>query len=102
MPRLRIIPLLAACLAFTAAGQNVKSFVGTISNVKSATSEFEVRPDSGEPVIIKVTADTLVQRIAPGEKDLKKAEPVRPTEISAGDRVLVSVEAGAAGARRIV
>ena len=99
MPRLRIILLLAACVA---AAQNVKSFVGTIANVKSGTSEFEVRPDNGEPVVVKVTGDTLVQRIAPGEKDLKKAEPIRATEISAGDRVLVSLETGAAAARRII
>lgn len=101
MLRLRVILLLAACVT-CAAAQGVKSFVGTIANVKSATSEFEIRPDNGEPVLVKVTSDTLVQRIAPGEKDLKKAEPIRATEISAGDRVLVSLDPEAPGARRIV
>ena len=101
MLRLRVILLLAACVTWAAA-QGVKSFVGTIANVESGTSEFEIRPDNGEPVLVKVTGDTLVQRIAPGEKDLKKAEPIRATEISAGDRVLVSLETGAAAARRIV
>ena len=40
---------------------------------------------------MKVTADTVAQRVAPGVTDLKKAEPIKVTDVALGDRVLATV-----------
>ena len=53
---------------------------------------MEMKPDAGEMVAGKLTAETLAQRIAPGEKALKNAEPIKVTEFAKGDRVLVTLE----------
>ncbi len=63
---------------------------------------MDVRPDQGDVVVVRFSLDTLVQRIAPGEKDLKKAEPMQVTEMAFSDRVLVSLVPGTNEARRIV
>jgi hypothetical protein len=43
-----------------------------------------------------------VLRVAPGEKDLKKAEPIKITDVASGDHVLVNLMPAAFEARRIV
>ena len=62
----------------------------------------EIKPDNGEAVPVAFTTETMVQRIAPGEKDLKSASPIKITDVAMGDRVLVSLAAGSNQARRIV
>ena len=79
-----------------------KSFVGTVAAIKAETAEIEIKPDSGAPVALKIGSNTIAQKIAPGEKDLKKAEAVEITAVAAGDRVLVTPEPGTADLRRIV
>src|SRR6185369_5833735 len=51
---------------------------------------------------VAFTTETLVQRIAAGEKDLKNASPIKITDVAMGDRVLVNLAAGSNQARRIV
>ena len=51
-----------------------KSFVGTIAGFRPETAEVEIKPDNGPAVVAKFTPETIAQRVAPGEKDLKKAE----------------------------
>ena len=77
------------------------SFVGTVSVFKSGT-EIEFKPDTGAPVDVKVTPDTLAQKIAPGETSLKNAVPASITDLRIGDRVLVTLESGTNNARRVV
>ncbi len=91
-----------ACLLATSAVAQVRQFVGSISALKPETAEIVVKPDTGEPVSAKVSGSTVVQRIAPGEKDLKKAEAISVGDVAVGDRVLVALEPGTTDLRRII
>ena len=100
---------MAACAAVVlwtsmapAQTQPTKSVVGTVSVFKAETSEIEIKPDSGAPVAMKVTADTIAQKVAPGVTDLKKAEAIKVTDVALGDRVLATPEPGTSNLRRIV
>ena len=79
-----------------------KSFVGTVTGFRPERAEVEVRPDSGETVTGLLTSDTVAQRIAPGERDLKKAEPMTVADLAKGDRVLVTFEPDSTRVRRIL
>lgn len=90
---------LAAALAQTPAS---RSFIGTVTNIDSATAELQVKTDAGESKQVQLTADTAVQKIAPGEKDLKKAEPFAIAGVHTGDRVLISLLPEVTIARRVI
>ena len=79
-----------------------KSVVGTVSLFKAETAEIEIKPDNGAAVALKVTADTIAQKVAPGVTDLKKAESIKVTDVALGDRVLATAEPGTSNLRRIV
>ena len=82
--------------------QPARSVVGTVSLFKAETAEIEIKPDNGTPVAWKITPDTMAQKVAPGVTDLKKAEPIKVTEVALGDRVLATMEPGTSNLRRIV
>lgn len=92
---------LAILLPLAAQAQS-KSFVGTVTGFRAESAEVEVKPDTGDVVIGKLTPDTLAQKIAPGEKDLKKAVAIQVTDLAKGDRVLLTLDPGSSGIRRIV
>ena len=94
--------MLLALAPVCAPAQGPKSFVGTVSGFKAEAAEIEIKPDEGAAVAAKITPDTVAQKIAPGEKDLKKAETIKVTEVAKGDRVLVTLESGTLNLRRIV
>jgi hypothetical protein len=77
-------------------------FVGTVGELRAAGGEIHIKPDAGEALIVKVGPDTLLQRVAPGEKDLKRAEAIAIDAVSVGDRVFVTLAPGTLEARRIV
>ncbi len=79
-----------------------KFVVGTVQGFQIESAEIKVKPDKGEIVSLKLRGDTQVQRVAAGETDLKKAEPIRITDVASGDRVLVNLMPGVFEARRIV
>jgi hypothetical protein len=82
--------------------QPIRSFVGTVAAIEREAGGVSVQPDNGERVLAKISSDTILQRVEPGEKDLKKATAIQADDIAPGDRVLVSLEPGTNGARRIV
>jgi hypothetical protein len=82
--------------------QAPKSIVGTLTAFRSESAEVEIRPDRDGPVIARITADTIAQKIAPGAKDLKSAEGIAVTDLGIGDRVLVTLAPGTSDALRIV
>lgn len=94
--------LFVALVVVSAQGQTVKSFVGTVSALKAETAEIEIKPDNAAPVSLKIGSGTIAQKIAPGEKDLKKAGAIQISEVALGDRVLVTPEPGTTDLRRIV
>jgi hypothetical protein len=82
----------------------LKSVAGTVTGFKvdAHTRAILVKSDQGDVSTIPFAPETEVVRVAPGERDLKKAEPARITEIVTSDRVLVSFVEGMTNARRIV
>src|SRR5260370_15581517 len=79
-----------------------KASVGTADGFKVESAEIRIKPDDGDAVSLKLTPATQVLRVAPGEKDLKKAEPIKIPDVASGDHVLVNLMPGAFEARRIV
>jgi hypothetical protein len=53
-------------------------------------------------VNVKLTPETIFQRVAPGERDLKKAATMNMTDMALGDRVLVSFKPGTTEGLRIL
>src|SRR5437899_465371 len=79
-----------------------KFVLGTVAAFNVESAEIQVKPEQGDAILVKLRGDTQVQRVAPGETDLKKAEPIKITDVATGDRVLVNLTPGAFEARRIV
>jgi len=85
------------------AGQTVPKFIlGTVAGFKSESVEIQVKPEQGDAVSVKLRGDTQVRRVAPGQTDLSKAEPIKITDVVSGDRVLVNLRPDVFEARRIV
>ena len=78
------------------------SLIGTVTSIDPQSGELAFKPDKGGPLTTKISPKTVLERVAPGERDLKKAERVQAGEIAAGDRVLVSIDAATNTARRII
>jgi hypothetical protein len=98
----RLAVIVSMFVPLLAQAQTTRSFVGTVVGIRPASAEIEVKPDTGEPVVAALTAGTVAQKVAPGEKDLKNAAAIQASEVAKGDRVLVTLEAGTANVRRIV
>ena len=79
-----------------------KFVLGAVDGFKVESTEIRVKPDKGETVSLKLRGDTQVLRVPAGETDLKKAEPIKITDVASGDRVLVTLMPGVFEARRIV
>ena len=65
-------------------------YLGSISAIDGNT--LTVKADSGDTHQVEVPADAIIKRIAPGEKDLTKAEPLDFAGLAVGDRVLVTLD----------
>lgn len=94
--------LLAMAAVLAAQTPARKPIIGTVTGFKVDSSELVIKQDSGESIDVKFGVDTRVSRVAPGEKDLKKAEPIKVTDIAVGDRVLAGFVPGTEEARRII
>jgi hypothetical protein len=79
-----------------------KSVLGTVTSFNKDARTLEVKPDNGTAVPVKFMGNTVVQRIAPGQTNLANAVAIQPTELAAGDRVLVTVGANGTDALRVV
>lgn len=93
--------LIAWCLPIIA--QNApKPVLGTVAAFRTDPAAIEVKTRDGATQLLRFGPNTAVQRIAPGEKDLKNAAPIAITDVKLGDRVLVSFVASDEEARRII
>lgn len=79
-----------------------KAILGSITAFKAEDAVVVVKPDNMEAVNVKMTPETIFQRVEPGERDLKKAAAMKMTDMALGDRVLVSFKAGTTEALRIL
>src|SRR3984957_163036 len=81
--------------AFPQVGQGtVKSspLLGTIKSISGNT--LVLTSDAGAETTVDVRDSTKIVRIAPGQKDLKDAQPIALTDLQIGDRILVRGKAG--------
>jgi hypothetical protein len=77
----------APAAAKTAKPSPYVSTIGEVTNVDTAARKLTIKPDAGEPVTVPLDEKTHFLKIAPGEKDLKKAEESQISDLKAGDRV---------------
>ena len=66
--------------------------LGTIKSISG--NSLVLTSDAGVDVSVAVQDSTKVVRIAPGQKDLKDAQPIALTDLQVGDRILVRGKAG--------
>lgn len=93
---------MVALVTIAGFAQSVRSLIGTVASIDPQSGELAFKPDNGERLTTKISSKTVLQRVAPGERDLKKAVPVQAGELAPGDRVLVSFDPATNTARRII
>lgn len=79
--------------AVHAVAQSPARFLGTISEVNG--THLTVKTDAGQSYPFTVAPTAVLKQIAPGEKDLSKAEAIPLSSLTTGDRVLVRLDASA-------
>jgi len=79
---------LAQAPAAAAAGRQI----GTVKAISG--DSITLATDAGQAVAVSTSADTKVVKLAAGSTDLKTAQPSQLSEVSLGDRVLVTGKAG--------
>jgi hypothetical protein len=79
--------IVTMCAAL-AAGQTQQRtrVMGTITDAR--TSGATLKTDAGTEIAVVFGAQTRFQKVAPGEKDLTKAQTITVTDLASGDRVL--------------
>jgi len=94
-------PVLAAPAAYA---QAPARFLGTVTAINGTT--LTVKTDAGQSYQVEVPAAAALKRIAPGEKDLAKAETIQFSDLAVGDRALVKLDpeapAGTSQASQII
>jgi len=65
-----------------------KSVVGEVTGVDATAKQFKIKGDDGLTYIVSFDDSTSYLRMPLGEKDLKKAEKISLSDITAGDRLL--------------
>jgi len=73
----------------------VARYLGTVTAINGDT--LTVKTDAGQLNTVEVPSTAQLKRIAPGQTDLSKAEPLDFASIAVGDRVLVNLDPNATG-----
>ena len=90
--------------SFLAAAQTstAKSLLGTVTSINAESKTIELKPDNAAPVPLRLLANTIVQKIAPGETNLRNAVAIGLSEVAVADRVLVTLASNGSDLLRIV
>jgi hypothetical protein len=88
---------LAAFLLAAAPGARaqVMRYLGSITAINGDT--LTVKTDAGDVHQVQVPATASLKRVAPGQTDLTKAEPLEFGSLAVGDRVLVTLDPNVTG-----
>ncbi len=91
---------MALLLAFLVVAPLVRAqapsrFLGTITAIGG--NVLTVKVDANGERQVEVPATVTIKRIAPGQKDLSTAETLKFSDLAGGDRVLIKLDAAAAG-----
>jgi hypothetical protein len=88
MAQQRVAACLVIALSFQIAfAQQRARVLGTVTAADGKT--LTVKSETGETVSVQTAPNVLVQKVSPGERDLKRAQTITLSDIEAGDRVLV-------------
>ncbi len=90
----------AAC--FAQAPSALKSVVGEITSIDAASKQIKLKGDDGAAYTVILGDATSFLRVAPGEKDLKKATKIAFTDVAVGDRALALEKDSSLPARAVV
>lgn len=90
-----LLLLLMSCATSSGAGlppeqagnQSAAKPIGAIKSIEGNT--VTLASDSGALFTVPIEAGVKILRIEPGAKDLKNAEPLQPSDLQVGDRILV-------------
>jgi hypothetical protein len=88
--RLGTALLAALTLASAIGAQTPARLIGTVTSLTGDT--LTVKTDAGQSYQVAVPASVSLKRIAPGEKDLTKAEAMQFSDLAVGDRTLVKID----------
>lgn len=80
--------------AQAAAQTNPGHVVGSVSTISGST--LSVKTDTGVMYAVTIPQSAKLMRVAPGDKDLSKAQAIAAGDVGVGDRVLVRLAAGGA------
>ncbi len=81
----------AAAPKVAAKASPFSSLLGEVTAIGPNGKQITLKPDSGTPSDVVLDGKTHFMKVAPGEKDLKKATDIQFSEIGVGDRVLARV-----------
>ncbi len=76
--------------------------IGEVTSVDAAAKQIKLKGDDGAAITILLGDNTSFLRVAPGEKDLKKATKIAFSDVMVGDRALALEKDSAAPARAVV
>jgi hypothetical protein len=90
----------AACCA--QAPPALKSVVGEVTAIDGAGKQIKLKGDDGTSYTVILGDNTSFLRVAPGEKDLKKAAKIAFADVMVGDRALALEKDSTVPARAVV
>jgi hypothetical protein len=98
---------LVAVLAYSAAAcaqtpPALKQVIGEVTSIDAAAKQIKLKGDDGAAYTVMLADNTSFLRVAPGEKDLKKATKIAFTDVMVGDRALALEKDSDAPARALV
>jgi len=82
--------LVMVAMGSAALAQTPARLIGTVTVLGG--DSLTVKTDAGQSYQVTVPAAAVLKRIAPGEKDLTKAEAMQFSDLAVGDRTLVKVD----------
>ena len=97
--------LLSFCTARVCCAQAppaLKSVVGEVTAIDAAGKQIKLKGDDGVAYTVILGDNTSFLRVAPGEKDLKKATKIAFTDVMVGDRALALEKDSTVPARAVV
>src|SRR5580704_6884074 len=96
---LSLVAVLACCAQAPPA---LKQVTGEVTSIDAAAKQIKLKGDDGAAITVMLGDNTSFLRVAPGEKDLKKATKIAFTDVMVGDRALALEKDSSAPARAVV
>jgi len=96
------VGFVALALCCAQAPPALKQVIGEVTSIDAAAKQIKLKGDDGAAYTVILGDATSFLRVAPGEKDLKKAAKIAFTDVMVGDRALALEKDDTAPARAVV